>query len=255
VDRLSGKTALVTGSSRGIGRATAVKLGREGAVVAVHYAENQGPAEETVTLIERDGGRAFAVQARLGVPGDVQELFRGVERGLRERTGSTTLDILINNAAASSPSGVAPEEVTPELFDRFFAVNAKAPFFLVQRALSLLPDGGRIVNISSGLTRVANPTQLVYAMTKGAIEQLTLHFARHLGPRGITVNTVAPGNTDNGNPVFQIPEVAEHLARMSAFNRVARPEDVADVVAFLATDEARWITGTLIDASGGSLLG
>jgi NAD(P)-dependent dehydrogenase (short-subunit alcohol dehydrogenase family) len=255
MDRLNGKTALITGSSRGIGRATAVKLGREGALVAVHYGENHSAAEETVTLIEKDGGRAFAVQARLGVPGDVDELFLGVERGLREWTGSTTLDILVNNAAEISPSGIAPEDVTPEQFDRFFAVNAKAPFFLVQRALPLLPEGGRIVNISSGTTRIAKPSQMLYSMTKGALEQLTLHFARHLAPRDITVNTVAPGNTDNGNPVFRIPEVAEQLAQMSAFKRVAKTEDVANVVAFLASDDARWITGAFIDATGGTLLG
>jgi bifunctional oxygenase/reductase len=255
MDRPNDKTALITGSSRGIGRATAVKLGHEGVLVAVHYAGNQAAADETVTLIEKDGGRAFAVQARLGVPGDVDELFLGVERGLQERTGSTTLDILINNAAEMFPSGIDPEDVTPEEFDRLFAVNAKAPFFLVQRALPLLPDSGRIINISSGTTRTASPQQMVYAMTKGAIEQLTLHFARHLAPRGITVNSVIPGITDNGGPVFSIPEVVEQLAQRSAFKRLGKTEDVADVVAFLASDEARWITGTHIDASGGSLLG
>jgi NAD(P)-dependent dehydrogenase (short-subunit alcohol dehydrogenase family) len=255
MDSPNGKTALVTGASRGIGRATAVELGREGVLVAVHYAENHGAAEETVTRIEKDGGRAFAVQARLGVPGDVDELFLAVERGLQEHTGSTTLDILINNAAEISPNGIAPEDVTPEQFDRFFAVNIKAPFFLVQRALPLLPEGGRIINISSGMTRLAMPQQMVYALTKGALEQLTLHFARHLAPRGITVNTVAPGNTDNGNPVFRIPGVADRLAQMSAFKRLAKTEDVANVIAFIASAEARWITGAFIDASGGSLLG
>ncbi|MET7486101.1 SDR family oxidoreductase [Streptomyces sp. NPDC005538] len=255
MDRLSGKTALVTGSSRGIGRATAVALGRQGALVAVHYAENETAAKETTDLIEKDGGRAFTVRARLGAPGDVHELFLGLERGLKARTGSSTLDILVNNAGETSASGTAPEDVTPEEFDQLFAVNAKAPFFLVQRALPLLPEGGRIVNISSGLTRVANPEQLVYAMTKGAIEQLSLHFARHLAPRNITVNSVAPGITDNGGPVFQMPEVVEQLAQLSAFKRVGKAEDVADVVAFLASDEARWITGAFIDASGGTLLG
>jgi NAD(P)-dependent dehydrogenase (short-subunit alcohol dehydrogenase family) len=255
MDRPNGKTALVTGASRGIGQATAIELGREGVLVAVHYAENHSAAEETVTLIEKDGGRAFAVQARLGVPGDIDELFLAVERGLQEHTGSTTLDILVNNAAEISPNGIAPEDVTPEQFDRFFAVNTKAPFFLVQRALPLLPEGGRIINISSGMTRIAMPQQMVYAMTKGALEQLTLHFARHLAPRDITVNTVAPGNTDNGNPVFRIPGVADRLAQVSAFKRLAKTEDVANVVAFIASDEARWITGAYIDASGGSLLG
>ncbi|MGW4113832.1 SDR family oxidoreductase [Actinosynnema sp. NPDC004786] len=253
--KLDGKTALVTGASRGIGRATAQRLAEEGALVAVHYATNDEAAAETVALIEKDGGRAFAVRAELGVPGDVHELFLGLEQGLRERTGDTVLDILVNNAAAQTAAGLAPEDVTPEDFDRLMAVNAKAPFFIVQRASPLLADHGRIVNISSGVTRVANPEQLAYSMSKGAIEQLTLHMARHLAPRGITVNTVAPGITDNGSPVFDLPEVVEAMSQLSAFKQVAKAQDVANVVAFLATEDARWITGAFIDASGGTLLG
>ncbi|MER7670877.1 SDR family oxidoreductase [Kitasatospora sp. NPDC096128] len=251
--KLNARTALVTGSSRGIGRAIALRLAREGALVAVHCSDNLEAAEETVATIEKDGGRAFAVQAELGVRGDVHELFLAVERGLKERTGATTLDILVNNAGIMG--GVAPEDVTPEQFDRLFAVNARAPFFIIQRALGLIPDGGRIVNISSGLTRVANPQEVAYAMTKGAIDQLTLHFAKHLGPRNITVNSVGPGITDNGTPIFDNPEAVAQMARLSVFNRVAQTSDVADVVAFLASGDARWITGSYLDASGGTLLG
>lgn len=255
MSRLIGKTALVTGSSRGIGRATAVRLAREGALVAVHYAANEAAAQETVELIEKDGGQAFTVRAELGKPGDVHELFLGLEKGLKERSDGTTLDILVNNAGEATASGIAPEDVTPEQLDRFFAVNAKAPYLIVQRALAQIPEGGRVINISSGLTRVANPEQVAYAMTKGAIEQLTLHLARHLAPRGITVNSVAPGITDNGSAVFDIPEAVEQMAQLSAFKRVGKAGDVADVVTFLATDEARWITGAFIDATGGTLLG
>ncbi|MFJ6539429.1 SDR family oxidoreductase [Streptomyces sp. NPDC091385] len=255
MSRLTGKTALVTGSSRGIGRAVARRLAEEGALVAVHYASAEDAARETVESIERDGGRAFAVRAELGVPGDVHELFLGVEQGLKERTGEAALDIVVNNAGVTTPAGLQPEDVTPEEFDRLFAVNAKAPFFVVQRALPLLREGGRVVNISSGLTRFASPDQVAYAMTKGAIEQLSLHFARHLAPRGITVNSVAPGITDNGSALFDIPEAVEQMAQLSAFKRVGRAVDVADVVTFLASDEARWITGAFIDASGGTLLG
>lgn len=251
--RLTDKTALVTGSSRGMGRAAAVRLAREGALVAVHYTSNQEAAEQTVIEIEKDGGRAFTVRAELGVPGDVHTLFLGLERGLRERTGTTDLDILVNNAGVMG--GATPEETTPEKFDELFAVNAKAPFFLIQRALKNMPDGGRIINITSGLTRCANPGEIAYAMTKGAVDQLALHFAKHLGPRNITINSVAPGITRNDNPVFDIPEAVEQMAQLSTFNRVGEPGDVADVVTFLATDEARWITGSFVDATGGTLLG
>ncbi|MEV5903042.1 SDR family oxidoreductase [Streptomyces sp. NPDC052127] len=253
--RLTNKTALVTGSSRGIGRAIARRLAEEGALVAVHYATGEDAARQSVESIEGDGGKAFAVRAELGVPGDVHELFLGLERGLKERTGEAALDIVVNNAGVTTPAGVRPEEVTPEEFDRLFAVNAKAPFFVVQRALPLLREGGRVINISSGLTRFASPDQVAYAMTKGAIEQLSLHFARHLAPRGITVNSVAPGITDNGSALFDIPEAVEQMAQLSAFKRVGEALDVADVVTFLASDEARWITGAFIDASGGTLLG
>lgn len=221
----------------------------------MHYAHNEGAAQETVELVEKDGGQAFTVQAPLGVPGDVDQLFQGLEDGLKEHAGKITLDILVNNAGETLPGGSAPEEVTAEQFDQLFAVNAKAPFFITQRALGLMPDRGRVINISSGTTRVAIPSQAPYAMTKGALEQLSRHFARHLAPREITVNTVAPGITDNGSEIFKIPEVVQQMSQLSAFKRIGEPKEVADVVVFLATDEARWITGAFIDATGGSLLG
>lgn len=250
--KLSGKTALVTGASRNMGRAMALRLAADGALVAVHYNSGKDEAEAVVETIRQAGGKAFAVCAELGVPGDVTDLFAGLEAGLTEHAGATTLNILVNNAGVMG--GISPQETTAEQFDRIYAVNAKAPFFLIQRALENMADGGRIVNISSGLTRTANPDEIAYAMSKGAVEMLALHFAKHLGPRGITVNSVAPGITRNDNPVFTMPEVVTAMASMSAFNRVGEPEDVADVVAFLCSEDARWITGAFIDASGGTLL-
>jgi 3-oxoacyl-[acyl-carrier protein] reductase len=253
MSKLANKTALVTGSSRGIGRATAERLAAEGALVAVHYSSNTDAAEQTVKNITAAGGQAFAIRAELGVPHDVDTLYDALATGLKAHTGKVELDILVNNAGVMG--GVKPEDITPEQFDHLVAVNAKAPLFLLQRVLPIMPDGGRVVNISSGLTRVANPEEIAYSMTKGAIEMITLHYAKHLGPRGITVNSVAPGVTNNGSPIFDIPEAREQIAQLSVFNRIGEPADVGDVVAFLASPDARWITGAFIDASGGTLVG
>ena len=251
---LRGKTALVTGASQGIGRGIASRLARDGALVIVHYSASQVAADETVAMIERAGGQAFAVPAEFGVPGDVQNLFTAVERGLKDRTGAVALDILVNNAAYTG-APTPPEDVTPEQFDRYYAVNARAPFFIVQQALTFMGSGGRIINISSGIIRSSQPMQVAYAMSKGAIEQLTLHMAKLAASRGITINNVAPGITDNGHhPAFSTPERLEQASRLSPFNRVGEVADIADVVAFLASDDARWITGASIDVSGGMLL-
>jgi bifunctional oxygenase/reductase len=253
VGSLTGKTALVTGASRGIGRAIAERLGREGALVAVHYASNAEAAEYTVKSVVAAGGRAFAVAADFAAAGAVDTLFDGLAAGLRERTGGAELDILVNNAGIMG--GVAPEELTPEVFDRMMAVNARAPLFAVQRALTMMPDGGRIISISSALTRMALPQEVAYAMSKAAVEMIGLHFARHLGPRGITVNTVAPGVTDNGSEMLRDPQVRAALAGSTAYGRIGAPADVSHVVAFLASPDGRWITGGWLDASGGTLLG
>lgn len=248
---LTGRTALVTGASRGIGQAIAARLAAKGAMVIVHFGTDKDGATATVDEIERTGGTAFAVGAELGVDGDVETLFAGVEAGLAGRP----LDILVNNAAAA-PAG--PIGVTTRAeFDHLFAVNVRAPYFIIQRALSLLSDGGRIVTISSVATRMANPSQTSFAMTKGAVETMSMTLANELGVRGITVNAVAPGATrtaTNGS-VFEAPGLADLIAGTTALDRLGGADDVADVVAFLASDAARWITGQVIDASGGLFLG
>ncbi len=244
---LNGKVALVTGASRGIGRAIAERLAADGAEVAVHYNRDKDGAAETLNR----AGRGFLIGAELGVPGDVDELFEQLESGLDGRS----LDILVNNAAASPAGPIETDD--PDQFDRLMAVNVRAPYFLIQRALPILRDGGRIISISSVATRMANPTQTSFAMTKGALETMTRTLAQSLGARSITVNAVAPGatRTEANAPFFETPGLVDAITALTALDRLGRAEDVADVVAFLASDDARWITGQTVDASGGLFLG
>ncbi|WP_084958949.1 SDR family NAD(P)-dependent oxidoreductase [Thermoactinospora rubra] len=247
---LTGKTALVTGASRGIGRSIAERLAADGALVAVHYGSNDAAAEQTVAAIRRSGGQAFAVRAELGVDGDVDTLFAGLERGLEGRP----LDILVNNAAIMDYDATI-EKATPEAYERLFAVNVRAPLFITQRALKIMPDGGRIINVSSGVTWFAIP-EVVYSMTKGALNVLTRSLAHTQGARGITVNTVSPGITETDmNGWLGDPESAQKVAGMTALGRHGQPGDIADAVAFFASDDARWVTGQVLETNGGLWLG
>ncbi|WP_310716645.1 SDR family oxidoreductase [Streptomyces lydicus] len=251
---LNGKTALVTGSSRGIGRGIAQRLAQDGALVAVHYGTNDTAAKETAETIRGAGGRAFIIGAELGVPGDAETLFAAFDEGLAACGAEPGLDILVNNAAISLPGHI--DEVTPEEFDRTLAVNTKAPFFLIQHGLRRMRDGGRIINISSAVTTTAFPSTIAYGVSKGAVDTLTLTLAKDLGARGITVNTIAPGfvATDMNAAMRATPEAEAALASISVFNRLGRPADIADVAAFLASDDSRWITGQRFDVTGGSML-
>ncbi|WP_308408101.1 SDR family NAD(P)-dependent oxidoreductase [Streptomyces mayonensis] len=249
------RTALVTGGSRGIGRAVAERLGSTGAVVAVHYGRDDAAAKEAVAAVRAAGGQAFAVCADLTARDAVEELAAGVERGLVEHTGSAGLDVLVNNAGVGCRADITT--VTDEDLDRVFAINVKAPVFVVQRFLPLLRDGGRIVSISSVANRIAHPHVLPYAMSKGALEAFSRSLAAQLGPRGITVNTVAPGliETDFHRARLRAhPEDAAEAVALTAFGRLGQPRDVADAVAFLASEEARWITGERVEATGGAYL-
>lgn len=252
---LAGKTALVTGASNGIGKGIALRLARDGAIVGIHYGSSEARAKEVLDEIEAAGGQGFLVHAELGVEGDADQLWENFDAALAATGTRPGVDILVNNAGYTSESYVA--SVTSEIFDKLFAVNVKAPVFIVQKALSRLRDGGRIINTASCTTRIASPSVLGVGITKGAINTLTLTLAQDLGPRGITVNAVAPGFTETGatRPLFTVEKVREWASSFSVFNRIAQPEDIADVVGFLASDDARWVSGQTIDASGGSYLG
>ncbi|WP_338700324.1 SDR family oxidoreductase [Streptomyces sp. Q6] len=247
---LTGRTALVTGASRGIGRGIAERLGRDGARVAVHYGSNEAAAKETVAAIEAAGGSAFEIRADLAEPGAAQGLWEEFE------ARADGLDILVNNAGIGTSSAFA--EIEEAEFDRLFTVNTKAPFFLAQLAAPRLREGGRIINISSGVTRTTLlPDLMPYAMTKSALDVFTRYLARVLGPRGITANTVAPGIVDtdvNAEWLRASDEAWAGAAAFSVLGKVGTPAEIADVVAFLASPDGRWVTGQWVDATGGSLV-
>lgn len=245
---LTGRTALVTGGSRGIGRGVAQRLARDGALVAVHYGTNEAAAKETVAAIEAEGGAAFALGQELGVPGDARALWEAFDEH------ADGLDILVNNAGVSAGAGFAG--IGEEEYDRIFAINTKAPFFLAQLGAERMRDGGRIVNVSSGLSHAAlMPDLIAYAMSKSALDIFTRYLSKVLGPRGITVNAVAPGviDTEMNAWLHESEEALAAGAAYSALGRVGAVGDVADAVAFLASDDARWVTGHWLDATGGSL--
>ncbi|MFI7363221.1 SDR family oxidoreductase [Streptomyces sp. NPDC050149] len=250
---LEGKVALVTGGSRGIGRGIAERLGRDGALVAVAYARDAEAADEVVGTIHKNGGKAFAIRAELGAHGDADALWAAFDAQIAEHAPAGGVDVIVNNAASGLFSELA--SLTEKAFDEVFAVNVRAPFFIVRHGLERLRDGGRIINISSGAARIAMPEIIAYSATKGALDNFTLNLAKELGPRGITVNSVAPGIVDtdiNADWLRGNAEAEAQASSLAALGRVGRPEDIADIVAFLASDDARWVTGRVIDATGGS---
>ena len=253
---LDGKLAVVTGASRGYGRAIAQRLARDGATVAVHYAMNDEAASDTVASIGACGGEAFAVRAPLdGSLATVASLFRRLDEGLAKLGRPRTLNILVNNAGVS-PRGTI-EDTTEAIFDEVMAVDAKAPFFTIQEAVARMPEGGRIINISSQTSLIAFPGVAAYSMAKRALDALTIVAAKHLAPRNITVNAVLPGVADtdmNASWLRGNDEARKAASLFSAFHRIADVTEIADIVAFLASHDARWITGQLIDGGGGSAL-
>ncbi len=245
---LSGKIALVTGASRGIGRASALALARGGARVIVHYGRGAAEAEAVADEIRKAGGAADTAGADLSAPDGPHKLAEAV-RGL----AGQRLDILVANAGVANSTTL--EATTVEGFDTLFAVNVRAPFSLVQQLLPMLGEGSSIVLLSSLAAHASVGTLAAYAATKGAIDTLVKHFAAALGERGIRVNAVAPGVVDTEMSSFARTDAGrDYTLSMQALKRLAQPEDIAEVVAFLASDAARWVTGDTVRVDGGSKL-
>jgi len=245
---LSGKTVLVTGASRGIGRATALALAKVGAQVPVHYARGAAEAEAVASEIRGGGGRADTVLADLAAPDGPHKLAAAVRRVVGDR-----LDILVANAGIANDASI--ENMTVADFDALFAVNVRAPFFLVQQLLPILGQGSSIVLLSSLAAHASVGTLSAYAATKGAVDTLVKHFASALGERGIRVNAVAPGVVDTDMSSFARTDAGRDFTlSLQALKRVAQPNDIGDAIVFLASDAARWITGDTLRVDGGSKL-
>jgi len=248
MNSLSGKTALVTGASRGIGRASALALAQAGAQVLVHYSNGEKEADAVVAQIREAGGRAEKVGADLRQADGPHLLAKRVRAIVGDR-----LDILVANAGVSKSASI--EDTKVEDFDNLFAVNVRAPYFLVQQLLPTLCKGSNIIFTSSLAAHASVGTLSAYGATKGAVDTLVKHFAAALGPRGIRVNAVAPGVVDTDMSSFAKTEAGREVTLgMQALKRVAQPDDIAPVVAFLASDNARWITGDTVNVDGGAKL-
>ena len=240
---LAEKVVLITGASRGIGATIAQAAAQAGAHVIVNYAGNRATADAVVATIAGAGGQALAVQADVSQPADVKRLFaESIARFGR-------VDVLVNNAGIMDLALI--KDTTDEMFQRTLDINVKGVFNTMREAATQLADGGRVINLSSSATRLMMPTYAAYCASKGAVEQLTRVFAKEMGPRNITVNTLSPGPVHT--ELFNKGKSAELIARiasMSAFNRIGEPQDIADAVLLLASDESHWISGQNLGANG-----
>jgi NAD(P)-dependent dehydrogenase (short-subunit alcohol dehydrogenase family) len=248
------KIAIVTGGSRGLGRNTVLSLARRGVRSIFTYNSNRAEAEKVVAAAGETGAKAVALQLDTGNIDAFDGFVRNVGRALAG-FGAERFDYLVNNAGTSHHN--AFDQTTEQELDKLYNVHFKGVFFLTQKLLPLINDGGRIVNISSGLTRIAIPGSGAYASMKGAIEVLSRYLAKELGPRGIAVNTVAPGAiaTDfSGGMVRDNPQINKHVADMTALGRVGQPDDIGPMIAALLSDENRWVNAQRIEVSGGMAL-
>jgi NAD(P)-dependent dehydrogenase (short-subunit alcohol dehydrogenase family) len=248
---LEGKTALVTGGSRGIGRAISDRLAASGALVAVNYATNTEAAERAVAEIEASGGKAFAVRSELGTDGSIEELLGVLDEELKARTGEVGLDILVNNIGGGVPGRIT--DTTAEILDGAYATNLRLPFLLTQALLPRLRDNGRVVNVSSATVRIGFEEAAAYVMSKAALDMFSRLLAKTLGARGITVNSLGVGRTAGETNVrfFSDPKNVQETVEATALRRVGSEADVAGVVHALVSPDGGWITGQVIDATGG----
>jgi NAD(P)-dependent dehydrogenase (short-subunit alcohol dehydrogenase family) len=246
------KIALVTGGSRGLGKNMALSLAKKGINVILTYNSKKDEALAVVAEIEKGGQKAAALQLSAGDTKTFDAFFAQVKTVLEDTFGADKFDFLINNAGIGIHASFT--ETTEEQFDELMNIHFKGVFFLTQKALPLINDGGRIVNLSSGLARFSTPGYAAYASMKGGIETLSRYMAKELGARGIAVNVVAPGaiETDfGGGMVRDNKQVNDYLAGVTALGRVGLPDDIGGVVSFLCTEDAKWVNGQRIEVSGG----
>ena len=246
------KTALVTGGSRGLGKDMAISIAKKGINIILTYRNNEADAAQTVKEIEALGQKAVAIQLNMSATETLNDFVEKIKTILQSDFETASFDYLINNAGMGAT--VPFEDVTEDMFTDFLNVHFKGIFFLTQKLVPYINAGGRIINISSGTTRFANPGYSVYASMKGAIETFTKYLAKELGAKGIGANVVAPGpvETDfNNGAIRNNPQLKGMLSSMSPLGRVGAPDDIGSVVAFLCTDDAKWINGQRIEVSGG----
>jgi NAD(P)-dependent dehydrogenase (short-subunit alcohol dehydrogenase family) len=250
------KIALVTGGSRGLGRDMAINLAKKGIDVVITYKSNQQAAESVVAEIENSGHKALSLQLDVADHLSYDDFFNNkLQPQLQEKFNTNKFDFLVNNAGTIIFTSY--DTATPEQFKDMVHIHLMAAFFVSQKALKMMNDGGGIINISTGLTRIINPGFVTYAIMKGAIETLTRYQAKELGERKIRVNTVAPGAIETdimGGVVRDNPEMNAHIASNTALGRVGLPTDIGPVVAFLCSDDANWINAQRIEVSGGQAI-